>query len=122
MVEHARDGADSSARILDGTATAATIKAELTERVAALATRGIVPGLATVLVGDDPGSRWYVGGKHKDCAEVGIASIRRDLPDAQAAAATRDRPCRARPAESSSSSSATGCRGRARTSSSSVAA
>ncbi|MFL0711840.1 MAG: bifunctional methylenetetrahydrofolate dehydrogenase/methenyltetrahydrofolate cyclohydrolase [Microcella pacifica] len=81
MVEHARDGADSSARILDGTATAATIKAELTERVAALATRGIVPGLATVLVGDDPGSRWYVGGKHKDCAEVGIASIRRDLPE-----------------------------------------
>ena len=43
--------------------------------------RGIVPGLATVLVGDDPGSRWYVGGKHKDCAEVGIASIRRDLPE-----------------------------------------
>lgn len=81
MVEHVRDGADSSARILDGTATAATIKAELTERVAALATRGIVPGLATVLVGDDPGSRWYVGGKHKDCAEVGIASIRRDLPE-----------------------------------------
>ena len=74
-------GAESSARILDGTATAATIKAELTERVAALAARGIVPGLATVLVGDDPGSRWYVGGKHKDCAEVGIASIRRDLPE-----------------------------------------
>ena len=80
MAEHERDRADSSARILDGTATAATIKAELTGRVADLATRGIVPGLATVLVGDDPGSRWYVGGKHKDCAEVGIASIRRDLP------------------------------------------
>jgi len=74
-------GAESSARILDGTATAATIKAELTERVAVLAARGIVPGLATVLVGDDPGSRWYVGGKHRDCAEVGIASIRRDLPE-----------------------------------------
>jgi len=74
-------GAESSARILDGTATAATIKVELTERVAALAARGIVPGLATVLVGDDPGSRWYVGGKHRDCAEVGIASIRRDLPE-----------------------------------------
>lgn len=80
MAEHERDRADSSARILDGTATAATIKSELTGRVADLATRGIVPGLATVLVGDDPGSRWYVGGKHKDCAEVGIASIRRDLP------------------------------------------
>lgn len=81
MAGHESVSADSSARILDGTATAATIKAELTERVAALATRGIVPGLATVLVGDDPGSRWYVGGKHKDCAEVGIASIRRDLPE-----------------------------------------
>ena len=72
---------EHAASILDGTATAATIKAELTTRVAALAERGIVPGLATVLVGDDPGSRWYVGGKHKDCAEVGIASIRRDLPE-----------------------------------------
>lgn len=69
------------AQRLDGTATARTIKAELTERVRVLAGRGIVPGLATVLVGDDPGSRWYVGGKHKDCAEVGIASIRRDLPE-----------------------------------------
>ncbi|ACZ29794.1 Methenyltetrahydrofolate cyclohydrolase [Xylanimonas cellulosilytica DSM 15894] len=65
---------------LDGTATAATIKAELRERVAALAERGVVPGLGTLLVGDDPGSRWYVAGKHKDCAEVGIASIREDLP------------------------------------------
>jgi methylenetetrahydrofolate dehydrogenase (NADP+) / methenyltetrahydrofolate cyclohydrolase len=69
-----------TAQILDGTATAATIKAELTERVAALRERGVVPGLGTILVGDDPGSRWYVNGKHKDCAEVGIASLREDLP------------------------------------------
>ncbi|MDN6300132.1 MAG: bifunctional methylenetetrahydrofolate dehydrogenase/methenyltetrahydrofolate cyclohydrolase, partial [Micrococcaceae bacterium] len=68
------------ARILDGKATAKTIKAELTERVAALKERGITPGLGTVLVGEDPGSKWYVGGKHKDCAEVGITSIRIDLP------------------------------------------
>jgi methylenetetrahydrofolate dehydrogenase (NADP+)/methenyltetrahydrofolate cyclohydrolase len=68
-----------TARILDGKATAATIKAELTERVAKLREAGVVPGLATVLVGDDPGSRWYVAGKHKDCAEVGINSIRIDL-------------------------------------------
>ncbi len=65
---------------LDGTATAAAIKAELAERVAALAARGVTPGLGTVLVGDDPGSHAYVGGKHRDCAEVGIASIREDLP------------------------------------------
>lgn len=70
-----------TARILDGTATAAAIKDDLTVRVAKLAERGVVPGLATVLVGSDPGSQWYVGGKHKDCAEVGIASIRRDLPE-----------------------------------------
>jgi methylenetetrahydrofolate dehydrogenase (NADP+)/methenyltetrahydrofolate cyclohydrolase len=69
-----------TAIILDGKATAASIKAELAERVAALAARGIRPGLGTVLVGDDPGSRAYVNGKHRDCAEVGIASIRRDLP------------------------------------------
>ena len=69
-----------SATILDGKATAATIRAELAERVAALRERGIVPGLATVLVGDDPGSHSYVNGKHRACAEVGIASIRRDLP------------------------------------------
>jgi methylenetetrahydrofolate dehydrogenase (NADP+)/methenyltetrahydrofolate cyclohydrolase len=68
-----------SAQILNGTATARAIKAELTERVAKLREQGIVPGLATVLVGDDPGSRWYVAGKHKDCAEVGINSIRVDL-------------------------------------------
>ncbi len=65
---------------LDGKATAASIKAELRERVTALRERGITPGLGTVLVGDDPGSQAYVGGKHKDCAEVGIASIRVDLP------------------------------------------
>ncbi len=70
----------SRAQVLDGTATAAAIKAELTERVAALKARGVTPGLGTVLVGDDPGSRSYVAGKHRDCAEVGIASIRVDLP------------------------------------------
>jgi methylenetetrahydrofolate dehydrogenase (NADP+)/methenyltetrahydrofolate cyclohydrolase len=70
-----------TAQILDGTATARAIKDDLTVRVAALRDRGVVPGLATVLVGSDPGSQWYVGGKHKDCAEVGIASIRRDLPE-----------------------------------------
>ncbi|MFD0380967.1 bifunctional methylenetetrahydrofolate dehydrogenase/methenyltetrahydrofolate cyclohydrolase [Streptomyces sp. NPDC127112] len=70
-----------SAQILDGKATAAAIKSELTARVAALKERGVTPGLGTLLVGDDPGSRWYVNGKHKDCAEVGITSIRRELPD-----------------------------------------
>jgi methylenetetrahydrofolate dehydrogenase (NADP+)/methenyltetrahydrofolate cyclohydrolase len=69
-----------SATILDGKATAAAVKADLAVRVAALGERGITPGLATVLVGDDPGSHAYVGGKHKDCAEVGIASIRVDMP------------------------------------------
>ncbi|GIT81688.1 bifunctional protein FolD [Leifsonia sp. LS1] len=69
-----------SAKILDGKATAAAIKSELTERVARLREQGVVPGLGTILVGDDPGSQWYVAGKHRDCAEVGIASIRRDLP------------------------------------------
>jgi methylenetetrahydrofolate dehydrogenase (NADP+)/methenyltetrahydrofolate cyclohydrolase len=69
-----------AARVLDGKTTAAAIRAELTERVAALRARGVTPGLGTVLVGDDPGSRAYVAGKHRDCAEVGIASIRRDLP------------------------------------------
>ena len=69
-----------TATTLDGKAILATIKHELTARVAALAERGVVPGLGTVLVGDDPGSRWYVGAKHKDCAEIGIHSIRRDLP------------------------------------------
>jgi methylenetetrahydrofolate dehydrogenase (NADP+)/methenyltetrahydrofolate cyclohydrolase len=69
-----------AAQILDGKATAAAIKAELKVRVAALRERGVVPGLGTLLVGDDPGSQWYVAGKHRDCAEVGIASIREDLP------------------------------------------
>src|SRR5690349_22564887 len=69
-----------SAQKLDGLATLKTIKAELSDRVAALRERGITPGLGTVPVGDDPGSHWYVGAKHKDCAEIGITSIRRDLP------------------------------------------
>ena len=69
-----------TARLLDGRATAARVKEELRERVQALAARGVVPGLGTVLVGDDPGSHAYVRGKHKDSAEVGIASIRVDLP------------------------------------------
>ena len=70
-----------TAQILDGKATAAAIRAELAERVAKLVAGGVQPGLGTVLVGDDPGSHAYVGGKHRDCAEVGVASIRRDLPD-----------------------------------------
>jgi methylenetetrahydrofolate dehydrogenase (NADP+) / methenyltetrahydrofolate cyclohydrolase len=69
-----------TARILDGKALAETIKAELRARVSALAERGVVPGLGTVLVGDDPGSRAYVRGKHRDCAQVGIASIQLELP------------------------------------------
>jgi methylenetetrahydrofolate dehydrogenase (NADP+)/methenyltetrahydrofolate cyclohydrolase len=69
-----------TAQILDGKATAAAIRAELAERVAKLVAGGIHPGLGTVLVGDDPGSHAYVAGKHRDCAEVGVASIRRDLP------------------------------------------
>ena len=70
-----------TATLLDGKATAEAIKAELRERVAVLRDHGVVPGLGTVLVGDDPGSRAYVAGKHRDCAEVGIASLRADLPD-----------------------------------------
>jgi methylenetetrahydrofolate dehydrogenase (NADP+)/methenyltetrahydrofolate cyclohydrolase len=70
-----------SAQILDGKAVAAAIKAELTTRVTALKAHGITPGLGTVLVGDDPGSHSYVGGKHRDCQEVGINSIRFDLPN-----------------------------------------
>ncbi|MFY1680520.1 bifunctional methylenetetrahydrofolate dehydrogenase/methenyltetrahydrofolate cyclohydrolase [Micromonospora sp.] len=69
-----------TAIILDGKATAAEIKDELRVRVKALAERGVTPGLGTVLVGADPGSEAYVNGKHRDCAEVGIASIRRELP------------------------------------------
>ena len=69
-----------SATILDGRAAAAELKAALRERVTALRERGTVPGLGTVLVGDDPGSRSYVAGKHRDCAEVGILSLQRELP------------------------------------------
>jgi methylenetetrahydrofolate dehydrogenase (NADP+) / methenyltetrahydrofolate cyclohydrolase len=69
-----------TAQTLDGKSTLEAIKAELAERVAKLRELGVVPGLGTVLVGDDPGSRWYVGAKHKDCAEIGIESIRVDLP------------------------------------------
>ena len=75
-----------TAQLLDGTATAAAIKGELRDRVAALAARGIVPGLGTLLVGDDGASRSYVTGKHRDCAEVGVASIAIELP----ATATQD--------------------------------
>jgi methylenetetrahydrofolate dehydrogenase (NADP+)/methenyltetrahydrofolate cyclohydrolase len=69
-----------TAVVLDGVATAASIKAELAERVVELKKQGIHPGLGTLLVGDDPASRSYVAGKHRDCAEVGIESIRVDLP------------------------------------------
>lgn len=65
---------------LDGLAVAGQIKAELKQQVAALKQRGITPGLGTLLVGEDPGSRSYVAGKHRDCAEVGVNSIRVDLP------------------------------------------
>ena len=70
----------SSAQILDGKSLAASIKKDLAERTSSLKTRGITPGLGTVLVGDDPGSHSYVAGKHRDCSEVGIKSIRVDLP------------------------------------------
>jgi methylenetetrahydrofolate dehydrogenase (NADP+)/methenyltetrahydrofolate cyclohydrolase len=69
-----------TAQILDGKATLATIKDELKGRIAALAARGVVPGLGTVRVGDDPATSWYVNAKHRDCAEIGVASIRHDLP------------------------------------------
>ena len=65
---------------LDGVATATAVKNELRARIAALKARGIAPGLGTLLVGEDPGSLSYVAGKHRDCAEVGIESIRVDLP------------------------------------------
>jgi len=70
-----------SAQILDGKALASTIKTELAIRVLSLKEKGITPGLGTVLVGDDPGSHSYVAGKHRDCKEVGINSIRVDLPE-----------------------------------------
>lgn len=69
-----------TAQALDGKATAKAIKAELTERVARLRERGVVPGLATVLVGEDPASQNYVRMKHRDCEQVGIESIRVELP------------------------------------------
>jgi len=68
-----------SAQILDGRALAASIKKDLAARTLALKSKGITPGLGTILVGDDPGSHSYVGGKHRDCQEVGINSIRVDL-------------------------------------------
>ena len=75
---------------MDGVAVARSIKGELALRVVALVARGLRPGLATVLVGDDPGSRSYVAGKHRDCAEVGIESLRVDLPaDATAEAVVK---------------------------------
>jgi len=70
-----------TAQKLDGIATAAAIKAELRERVDILRSRGVVPGLGTLLVGSDPGSVSYVAGKHRDCAEVGVESVRVDLPE-----------------------------------------
>jgi methylenetetrahydrofolate dehydrogenase (NADP+)/methenyltetrahydrofolate cyclohydrolase len=83
-----------SAEILDGKALAASIKQELATRTVALKAKGITPGLGTVLVGDDPGSHSYVTGKHSDCQEVGINSIRIDLPadasQADVLAAIRD--------------------------------
>ena len=74
---------------IDGLAVAKTIKAELADRVVALKQRGITPGLGTLLVGDDPGSHTYVAGKHRDCAEVGVHSIRIDLPNTATAADLR---------------------------------
>lgn len=79
-----------TAQRLDGTATARAIKVELATRVAALREAGHVPGLATVLVGDDVPSRNYVRMKHKDCSEVGIASTRVELPAAASAAQVED--------------------------------
>jgi methylenetetrahydrofolate dehydrogenase (NADP+)/methenyltetrahydrofolate cyclohydrolase len=69
-----------TAVVLNGTATLKAIKEELKVRVAALTAAGHTPGLGTILVGDDPASHWYVNAKHKDCAEIGIASIQRELP------------------------------------------
>jgi methylenetetrahydrofolate dehydrogenase (NADP+) / methenyltetrahydrofolate cyclohydrolase len=69
-----------TATVMDGNATLAAIKTSLAARVQALRQRGVVPGLGTVLVGDDPGSTWYVRAKHRDCQQIGVASLRRDLP------------------------------------------
>jgi methylenetetrahydrofolate dehydrogenase (NADP+)/methenyltetrahydrofolate cyclohydrolase len=79
-----------TATILDGVATATAVKNELAERITALKARGITPGLGTLLVGSDPGSLSYVAGKHRDCAEVGIESIRVDLPADASADEVRD--------------------------------
>jgi methylenetetrahydrofolate dehydrogenase (NADP+)/methenyltetrahydrofolate cyclohydrolase len=79
-----------TAQLLDGKAVAGQIKQELAARVAALTDRGITPGLGTVLVGADPGSVIYVNGKHRDCAEVGIASLRQDLGEDASAGEVRD--------------------------------
>ena len=80
-----------TAQTLDGKALAATIRSDLTSRVAALRDRGVTPGLGTVLVGDDPGSRSYVAGKHRDCAQVGIASIQVELPATTSSAELADK-------------------------------
>ncbi len=84
----------SSAQLLDGKSLAASIKANLAQRTTTLKAKGITPGLGTILVGDDPGSHSYVSGKHRDCHEVGINSIRIDLPasatQADVLAAIRD--------------------------------
>ena len=84
----------SSAQLLDGKSLAASIKANLAQRTTTLTAKGITPGLGTILVGDDPGSHSYVSGKHRDCHEVGINSIRIDLPatatQADVLAAIRD--------------------------------
>ena len=78
-----------TATTLDGIKTASAVKSELIDRIAELRAQGIVPGLGTLLVGDDPGSRSYVAGKHRDCAEVGIQSIRVDLPASATSADVR---------------------------------
>lgn len=78
------------AQILDGKIIAADIKQELRSRIETLKQHGIEPGLGTILVGDDPGSRAYVAGKHRDCQEVGITSLRIDLPADAPAQAVRE--------------------------------
>ena len=77
------------AQILDGKETARKIRAELAEQVTLLREKGVVPGLGTLLVGDDPGSHSYVSGKHRDCAEIGVKSIRIDLPNSASLADVR---------------------------------
>lgn len=72
---------EGAAQVLDGKATAAAIKGELAERISRLREAGVHAGLGTILVGEDPGSVTYVAGKHRDCAEVGLESIRIDLPE-----------------------------------------